>query len=161
MKNRTWIITEKLRPLVVNVDFRRNNHTVFKSTNFAGYVGMLTGIRPVRRKLTWYFHYPSLWDDLYRCICLILYADILNWDDLCFWRLVLLLHLNRMWFTKENCESLDCLAVISFPVVHCFSVLPCLCSTCSLSLWMSDSVWTEGTLVSLYSSSWYLQSHMM
>lgn len=54
MKNRTWLITEKLRPLVVNIDFRRNNRTVFKSTNFAGYVGMLTGIRPVRtqRRLT-------------------------------------------------------------------------------------------------------------
>ncbi|XP_023686399.1 acid ceramidase [Paramormyrops kingsleyae] len=46
VKNKTWIVTEKLRPLVVNVDFRRNNQTVFKSTNFAGYVGMLTGIRP-------------------------------------------------------------------------------------------------------------------
>ncbi|XP_065110587.1 acid ceramidase [Paramisgurnus dabryanus] len=52
MKNRTWIITEKLRPLVVNIDFRRNNHTVFKSTNFAGYVGMLTGIRPNTFTLT-------------------------------------------------------------------------------------------------------------
>lgn len=51
VKNKTWIVTEKLRPLVVNVDFRRNNRTVFKSTNFAGYVGMLTGIRPVRALL--------------------------------------------------------------------------------------------------------------
>ncbi|XP_053475546.1 acid ceramidase [Ictalurus furcatus] len=46
MKNRSWVITEKLKPIVVNVDFRRNNNTVFKSTNFAGYVGMLTGIQP-------------------------------------------------------------------------------------------------------------------
>lgn len=46
-KNQTWTITEKLKPLVVNVDFKRNNRTVFKSTSFAGYVGMLTGIRPV------------------------------------------------------------------------------------------------------------------
>ncbi|XDV14785.1 hypothetical protein PO909_014974 [Leuciscus waleckii] len=44
LKNRSWIITEKLKPLIVNLDFRRNNQTVFKSTNFAGYVGMLTGI---------------------------------------------------------------------------------------------------------------------
>uniref|UniRef100_A0A665SZK4 Acid ceramidase n=1 Tax=Echeneis naucrates TaxID=173247 RepID=A0A665SZK4_ECHNA len=35
-----------LKPLVVNLDFKRNNQTVFKSTNFAGYVGMLTGIKP-------------------------------------------------------------------------------------------------------------------
>ncbi|XP_060772727.1 acid ceramidase [Neoarius graeffei] len=52
MKNKSWVITEKLKPLVVNVDFRRNNNTVFKSTNFAGYVGMLTGIRPYVFTLT-------------------------------------------------------------------------------------------------------------
>uniref|UniRef100_A0AAY4E7B9 Acid ceramidase n=1 Tax=Denticeps clupeoides TaxID=299321 RepID=A0AAY4E7B9_9TELE len=45
-QNKSWTITEKLKPLVVNVDFQRNNQTVFKSTSFAGYVGMLTGIRP-------------------------------------------------------------------------------------------------------------------
>uniref|UniRef100_A0A8C4IGX2 Acid ceramidase n=1 Tax=Dicentrarchus labrax TaxID=13489 RepID=A0A8C4IGX2_DICLA len=47
VKNKSWIISEKLKPLVVNLDFKRNNQTVFKSTNFAGYVGMLTGIKPV------------------------------------------------------------------------------------------------------------------
>ncbi|KAG7313854.1 hypothetical protein KOW79_022350 [Hemibagrus wyckioides] len=45
-KNHSWMLTENLKPLVVNVDFRRNNSTVFKSTNFAGYVGTLTGIQP-------------------------------------------------------------------------------------------------------------------
>ncbi|KAM3864769.1 acid ceramidase [Diretmus argenteus] len=45
-KNKSWLISEKLKPLVVNLDFKRNNQTVFKSTNFAGYVGMLTGIKP-------------------------------------------------------------------------------------------------------------------
>lgn len=52
MKNKSWIISEKLKPLVVNLDFQRNNQTVFKSTNFAGYVGMLTGIRPHMFTLT-------------------------------------------------------------------------------------------------------------
>ncbi|KAI4894481.1 hypothetical protein NFI96_029398 [Prochilodus magdalenae] len=52
LKNRSWVITETLKPLVVNVDFRRNNSTVFKSTNFAGYVGMLTGMRPHAFTLT-------------------------------------------------------------------------------------------------------------
>ncbi|XP_061102116.1 acid ceramidase [Conger conger] len=52
LKNKSWTITEKLKPLVVNVDFTRNNRTVFKSTNFAGYVGMLTGIRPHSFTLT-------------------------------------------------------------------------------------------------------------
>uniref|UniRef100_A0AAY5EK42 Acid ceramidase n=1 Tax=Electrophorus electricus TaxID=8005 RepID=A0AAY5EK42_ELEEL len=51
-KNKSWVMTEKLKPLVVNVDFRRNNRTVFKSTNFAGYVGMLTGLRPQMFTLT-------------------------------------------------------------------------------------------------------------
>ncbi|XP_030620888.1 N-acylsphingosine amidohydrolase (acid ceramidase) 1a [Chanos chanos] len=51
-KNQSWTLTEKLKPLVVNVDFRRNNKTVFKSTNFAGYVGILTGIRPKEFTLT-------------------------------------------------------------------------------------------------------------
>ncbi|KAM4604385.1 acid ceramidase [Polymixia lowei] len=52
MKNKSWIVSETLKPLVVNIDFRRNNKTVFKSTNFAGYVGMLTGIKPHTFTLT-------------------------------------------------------------------------------------------------------------
>ncbi|XP_034455800.1 N-acylsphingosine amidohydrolase (acid ceramidase) 1b isoform X2 [Hippoglossus hippoglossus] len=52
VKNKSWIISEKLKPLVVNLDFKRNNKTVFKSTNFAGYVGMLTGIKPQTFTLT-------------------------------------------------------------------------------------------------------------
>uniref|UniRef100_A0A4W5RNA4 Acid ceramidase n=1 Tax=Hucho hucho TaxID=62062 RepID=A0A4W5RNA4_9TELE len=52
MKNRSWLVTEKLKPLVVNIDFQRGNKTVFKSTNFAGYVGMLTGIKPHAFTLT-------------------------------------------------------------------------------------------------------------
>ncbi|XP_047671603.1 acid ceramidase [Tachysurus fulvidraco] len=51
-KNHSWVIPDKLKPLVVNVDFRRNNSTVFKSTNFAGYVGMLTGMQPNSFTLT-------------------------------------------------------------------------------------------------------------
>lgn len=51
-QNKTWTLTEKLKPLVVNVNFQRGNKTVFKSTNFAGYVGMLTGIRPGEFSLT-------------------------------------------------------------------------------------------------------------
>nr|XP_057932448.1 acid ceramidase [Doryrhamphus excisus] len=44
-RNKSWVVSELLKPLVVNVDFRRNKQTLFKSTNFAGYVGMLTGIK--------------------------------------------------------------------------------------------------------------------
>lgn len=50
-KNKSWIISEMLKPLVVNLDFKRNNQTVFKSTNFAGYVGMLTGMKPVSHQV--------------------------------------------------------------------------------------------------------------
>ncbi|XP_069049445.1 acid ceramidase [Lepisosteus oculatus] len=52
MKNKSWAVTERLRPLVVNLDFQRNKKTIFKSTNFAGYVGMLTGIKPNTFTLT-------------------------------------------------------------------------------------------------------------
>ncbi|XP_078253837.1 acid ceramidase [Rhinoraja longicauda] len=51
-KNNSWTIPEYLRPLTVNLDFQRNNRTVFKSTNFAGYVGMLTGMKPGTFTLT-------------------------------------------------------------------------------------------------------------
>ena len=47
MKNRTWEVTEALRPLVVNLDYQRRGKTVFKSVNFAGYIGILTGLKPV------------------------------------------------------------------------------------------------------------------
>lgn len=48
MKNHTWLISEYLRPLVVNVDFVRNGTVLFRSVTFAGYVGVLTGLKPVR-----------------------------------------------------------------------------------------------------------------
>ncbi|XP_002126997.2 acid ceramidase-like [Ciona intestinalis] len=46
VKNHTWLITEYLRPLVVNVNFTRGGKTAYKSVNFAGYIGLLTGIKP-------------------------------------------------------------------------------------------------------------------
>uniref|UniRef100_A0A8D0HEI0 Acid ceramidase n=1 Tax=Sphenodon punctatus TaxID=8508 RepID=A0A8D0HEI0_SPHPU len=46
VKNSSWTITEELRPLTVSLDFQRNNKTVFKSSNFAGYVGMVSGMKP-------------------------------------------------------------------------------------------------------------------
>lgn len=45
-KNNTWAVTEKLRPLIVNLDWQRGGKTVFKSVNFAGYTGILTAIKP-------------------------------------------------------------------------------------------------------------------
>nr|CAB3223328.1 acid ceramidase-like [Phallusia mammillata] len=45
-KNHTWLIAEYLHPLVVNLDFTRNGTTVYKTVNFAGYIGVLTGMKP-------------------------------------------------------------------------------------------------------------------
>jgi len=52
INNNTWVITEQLKPLTVNLDFQRNNKTVFKASSFAGYVGMLTGFKPGLLSLT-------------------------------------------------------------------------------------------------------------
>ncbi|KAM9236272.1 acid ceramidase isoform 3-T3 [Leptosomus discolor] len=46
VKNNSWTLTRELKPLVVNLDFQRNNKTVFRSTNFAGYIGMVSGVKP-------------------------------------------------------------------------------------------------------------------
>ncbi|CAL1548651.1 unnamed protein product [Lymnaea stagnalis] len=45
-QNRTWAITERLRPVIVNLDWQRAGKTVFKSVNFAGYTGILTAVKP-------------------------------------------------------------------------------------------------------------------
>ncbi|XP_003466494.1 acid ceramidase-like [Cavia porcellus] len=50
--NSKSIITEQLKLLTVNLDFQRNNKTVFKATSFAGYVGTLTGFKPRLFSLT-------------------------------------------------------------------------------------------------------------
>ena len=52
MQNHTWLITEDLRPLVVELDFQRDEQTVYKSVSFAGYVGVLTGLKPQQFSLT-------------------------------------------------------------------------------------------------------------
>ncbi|XP_062991413.1 acid ceramidase [Elgaria multicarinata webbii] len=46
VQNSSWDTTQKLKPLMVALDFQRNNKTVFKSSNFAGYVGMVSGVKP-------------------------------------------------------------------------------------------------------------------
>ncbi|XP_007953143.2 acid ceramidase [Orycteropus afer afer] len=52
INNNTWVVTEQLKPLTVNLDFQRNNRTVFKASSFAGYVGTLTGFKPGLFSLT-------------------------------------------------------------------------------------------------------------
>lgn len=44
-KNDTWAITERLRRMMLNVDYQRNGKTVYRAVHFAGYVGMLTAVK--------------------------------------------------------------------------------------------------------------------
>jgi acid ceramidase len=45
-KTHDWLVTERLRNNIINVDWRKNGRTVFKSVNFAGFVGVYNGVRP-------------------------------------------------------------------------------------------------------------------
>ncbi|KAK2556113.1 Acid ceramidase [Acropora cervicornis] len=46
VQNNTWMISEILRTLIVNIDYQRQEKTVFKSVTFAGYVGVISGMKP-------------------------------------------------------------------------------------------------------------------
>ncbi|KAJ8028247.1 Acid ceramidase [Holothuria leucospilota] len=46
IKNKTWALTERLRPLIVNIDYQVKGKTVAKAVHFAGYLGVLTGVKP-------------------------------------------------------------------------------------------------------------------
>lgn len=50
--NHTWAMTEILRPTVVTLDFQRSGETVFKAAGFAGYLGVLTGVKKGSFSLT-------------------------------------------------------------------------------------------------------------
>ncbi|EGD72101.1 Asah1 protein [Salpingoeca rosetta] len=43
--NETWALTEKLRPLLFNARVVRNGNTLFNATYYAGFVGLLTGMK--------------------------------------------------------------------------------------------------------------------
>jgi acid ceramidase len=44
-QNHTWHVTEALRPAIVNLDWQKSGKTLFKSVNYAGYIGILTAIK--------------------------------------------------------------------------------------------------------------------
>lgn len=44
--NHEWPITKQLKTMIINVNWQRNGVTVFKSNNFAGYIGIYNGLRP-------------------------------------------------------------------------------------------------------------------
>ncbi|KAL9971638.1 hypothetical protein ACROYT_G017833 [Oculina patagonica] len=45
-KTDTWALSEILRTLIVNIDYRKNGQTVYKTVSFAGYVGVVSGMKP-------------------------------------------------------------------------------------------------------------------
>ncbi|XP_069167810.1 acid ceramidase isoform X2 [Procambarus clarkii] len=44
-KNHTWKVAEKLKPLTVQLNWKKNGTTLFRSLSFAGYVGVLTAVK--------------------------------------------------------------------------------------------------------------------
>jgi len=40
-----WAVTEKLREIIININWIRNGQTVYKSVNFAGYIGIYNGVK--------------------------------------------------------------------------------------------------------------------
>jgi acid ceramidase len=42
-----WVLTKKLRPLLVNVRFEKSGALLYQATQYAGFVGLLTGVKKV------------------------------------------------------------------------------------------------------------------
>jgi acid ceramidase len=40
-----WMLSNQLRQMVINLDFQRNGKSVYKTVNFAGYVGVYNGVK--------------------------------------------------------------------------------------------------------------------
>ncbi len=47
IKNDTWQLSEILRTLIVNIDNVRGGKVAYKTVTFVGFVGLITGVRPV------------------------------------------------------------------------------------------------------------------
>jgi len=63
-----WQLTDALRPLLVNVHFQKGGKTLYSTTQYAGYVGLLTGFRTNGFSITVnsrfdnnYDHYLTQW----------------------------------------------------------------------------------------------------
>ncbi|KAL1241183.1 Acid ceramidase [Trichinella pseudospiralis] len=44
--NHDWTMTEILRKLVINIDWKRDGKLLYKSAGFAGFIGVLTAVKP-------------------------------------------------------------------------------------------------------------------
>lgn len=63
-RNHSWIVPNLLRPLTVQLDFQRNNKTIFSSVSMAGMIGVVTGVRLGAYSLTINERFslrPGLW----------------------------------------------------------------------------------------------------
>jgi acid ceramidase len=47
-----WAVSQKLRKMVININWLKNNRLVYKSNNFAGFVGIYNGLKPNAFTLT-------------------------------------------------------------------------------------------------------------
>ena len=47
IKNDTWKLSELLRPLIVNINYTKAGVLQYKTVSFVGFVGVITGVRPV------------------------------------------------------------------------------------------------------------------
>jgi acid ceramidase len=43
----TWLIADLLRPMTINVLFTNRGKLQYETTTFAGFIGVITGIKPV------------------------------------------------------------------------------------------------------------------
>jgi len=46
IKNDTWLLSEYLRPLIVNLNFSQGGEVQYRATSFLGFVGLITGVKP-------------------------------------------------------------------------------------------------------------------
>lgn len=46
LKNDTWLLSEYLRPIIINVNYTRSGVVKYKTVTFVGFVGVITGIKP-------------------------------------------------------------------------------------------------------------------
>lgn len=69
IRNKTRLIRQIMRPLVVKLEFVRNNQTLFSAVNFAGYVGILTAVKQNKFSLSVNERYNLNGD----------YTDIVEW----------------------------------------------------------------------------------
>jgi acid ceramidase len=51
-KTHDWTITEILRKTIINIEWRKAGKTVFKTVNFAGFIGAYNGVKPQRFTVT-------------------------------------------------------------------------------------------------------------